>query len=644
MASQNGNWRGIQMHCRSVFHFTLFSLLVLTGACSSSNPEAPPAGSVHAERYILSHAAEATVDLNSCKSCHKSDFRGTFKIADCLSCHTDGTPFSVHPLPFKDPALHGPAALVSQKNCLGCHGRAPNRFDGGLAADPGLFANPEGNCLQCHARAGAHPDNWRGGYAPATQVYQATHRAVARQTIETSCALCHQVIAEGPEPLPQAPSCFSSGYTNKDGIASGCHAGGPGDPAHELPFSEPGQHGPAAKRDLTSCQSCHGTPGTLRFDGGSTATACSTCHQSAGAHPTTWAGSDPTRTYVAGHSDAADQSKACAICHDVSQGRPAPNPNAPSCFSTAFANADGTTHGCHASGPSAPHALPFTDPALHGPQAKSDLSACVACHATPADAGPGDNPRFNRTVGDLAAGCENCHTVQSAHPTPLWSGTGDAGHRTAGNMSAACALCHGKALNGPAGGGVAKDCASCHSAGSPLTQLNCSSCHSAPPSGQSAPNFAGAHAPHRDLSGLGDDCRACHDGAGNGSAVHRADSDQDVRMLSLYRPKSGANPQYDPAARTCANVSCHGGRTTPAWDGGAIDVDNDCLSCHSSGTSQYNGYRDEAHTEEGHRDLTCIACHDPAKLRITHFSNLATPGFDGDPADTLRNCTSCHDD
>lgn len=41
----------------------------------------------------------------------------------------------------------------------------------------------------------------------------------------------------------------------------------------------------------------------------------------------------------------------CSICHDFTQGRPTPDPAAPSCFSANFTNADGSTNECHPGGP-----------------------------------------------------------------------------------------------------------------------------------------------------------------------------------------------------------------------------------------------------------------------------------------------------
>jgi predicted CxxxxCH...CXXCH cytochrome family protein len=109
----------------------------------------------------------------------------------------------------------------------------------------------------------------------------------------------------------------------------------------------------------------------------------------------------------------------------------------------------------------------------------------------------------------------------------------------------------------------------------------------------------------------------------------------DVAFTATYNAKSGA-ASFSPANRTCANVSCHGGQTTPDWQtatANAIDVVNACTSCHGPGTTQYNGYssgRHELHIAYfGRSSTTCKRCHDPAKVNVSgHFQNLATPQFE----------------
>ena len=328
-----------------------------------------------------------------------------------------------------------------------------------------------------------------------------------------------------------------------------------------------------------------------------------------------------------------------------------------SCSSTSF---NGII--CHANGHLprlAPHPLPFTNPALHGSAAKADLVFCQGCHAFPTTSGPGSNPRFNVKIGALVNGCEDCHNIFTAHPSsPVpdsapWRGT--ITHRDAGNLANACALCHGAA---PAlAGGVGPACSKCHAA-SPLTNLNCTSCHGSAqanatpglPAGAVFPNISGRHSAHNALNNVTGACPTCHNGAGIGTISHFNQA-VNVSFLATYNAKSGT-ASYTPGGNggTCANVSCHGAITTPPWRTGIIDVDTQCPSCHRSRTvsDQFNSYFSGnpvvgppafAILHDKHVDgvgLTCPDCHDPDKLRPSHFVGLDTQVFEGVPAVTIR--------
>ncbi len=595
--------------------------------------------------YLSSHR-NAGKQSTACAICHDvvegntpananapSCFSASFTNSDgsTAGCHADG-PGPVHDMPYDSPDLHGAEAKADLAACQDCHGTpGTTTFDGGISGT---------SCAACHPDAGAHPTRWQGSN-DNTADYMSTHRVVSQDTIDTGCAICHQVTAGGPQPHDGAPSCFSAGFTNSDGSTTGCHASGPGT-THVLPYESPDQHGEDAKADLAACQDCHGTPGTTGFDGGTSGTACTACHPDAGAHPTRWqGGNDITAGYLSSHRNAGKQSTTCAICHDVEEGNTPANANAPSCFSASFTNSDGSTTGCHASGPEAPHPLPYTDSLQHGADAKDNLTSCVPCHATPANAGAGDNPRFNVAIGDLTNGCEDCHAANTAHPTPLWTGAAAGSHASASRMSTACALCHGASLNGPAGGGAGPACTACHTAGSPLTLTNCTSCHNWPPDGQTPagnqfPNRDGAHAVHNALAGVNGNCSICHEGAGTESEDHfNGGGPASVSLAATYNAQSGA-AGYDAADKTCGTTRCHGGQTTPDWFGGSVNVVNDCQDCHSTSSGQYNSATSGRHrkhvTEES---LSCMECHDPTLLAADHFSNLATTGFEGNPWETL---------
>lgn len=155
---------------------------------------------------------------------------------------------------------------------------------------------------------------------------------------------------------------------------------------------------------------------------------------------------------------------------------------------------------------------------------------------------------------------------------------------------------------------------------------NCTACHGQPPSGTAYPNVAGRHAVHTGLPGVTNNCAACH-----ASAAH--DGTVNLGVAASYNAKSGTAVVN--SNMTCANVSCHGGQTTPVWQTGNIAVDTQCTNCHASGTTQHNGYSSGQHSKHIGKGYACTVCHNPTKLATGHFSNLATSTFEQDPAATI---------
>jgi predicted CxxxxCH...CXXCH cytochrome family protein len=157
---------------------------------------------------------------------------------------------------------------------------------------------------------------------------------------------------------------------------------------------------------------------------------------------------------------------------------------------------------------------------------------------------------------------------------------------------------------------------------------SCTSCHGQPPAGSSSPDQAGAHGVHTTLNGIGTDCANCHAGAAHNSVVDRG-------ISSTWNAKSGI--AIGNTNGTCSNISCHGGVATPNWITGSINVDTQCTSCHTAGTSQYNGYvsgRHDKHVRE--KKISCTQCHDTNRLRNGHFVNLSSSSFEQAPAATIK--------
>ncbi len=160
----------------------------------------------------------------------------------------------------------------------------------------------------------------------------------------------------------------------------------------------------------------------------------------------------------------------------------------------------------------------------------------------------------------------------------------------------------------------------------------CNSCHGQPPSGNTFPNAVGAHAVHESLPDAAGTCAVCHNGAAHNDWI-------DLGFTATWNAKSGL--ATDNMDGTCANISCHGGVSTPNWQTGSINVDTQCKSCHKSGTGEYNGYSSGEHRRHvSSEGLSCTACHDTGKLRNGHFGNLATRTFEQSSANTIKSSLS----
>jgi hypothetical protein len=191
-----------------------------------------------------------------------------------------------------------------------------------------------------------------------------------------------------------------------------------GPSGHPADWATPGSHGASAKSSpstaamtgFSTCQICHGPDLAGGF-------ALKTCLNTAGCHGATVGAPHSTASWRGGartHTNTyITNADVYGLCHLGGRTPPsyAPLParDQPGCFNSTL---------CHGN-TAAPHPVPFTDAALHGPAAKTDLIYCQECHANPPT---GSNPRFNVAKGSLANGCEDCHEINTAHPVP-WTGT-----------------------------------------------------------------------------------------------------------------------------------------------------------------------------------------------------------------------------
>lgn len=618
----------------------------------------------HPANFVSTHPAFALPDGSVCAECHGSDLRGGIAGVSCflasrdgVGCHASGPAF--HPTAWVDARGRGTAAF---------HGTAfvDNVLIRGLSCD--ACHVPEDKCTQCHFTFAASPVR-RTPVASAVEhtwsaIQSAGHGAPEffnDNAVRTVCQACHETYNR----FGRSPFCHN------------CHEPFPS--FHPAGWENPGQHGTAAKdapspdRSFSYCRSCHGTG----FAGGTSAPSCinnAACHGLSGnpatpaalnqaPHPPrrwrTSAGTPRTHTTTASDSGNA---AVCFACHENLAnylGPPSPppgfvfDPAAPAgCFNNSMCHAIPTTH------PLGANWLPGV---LHGQTAKADLTFCQACHGNPATPAPGSNPRFN-VLADPAnpnSSCENCHLAGTAHPpVPPANGGADARwylHRLSGNKDVACAQCHDTQNPLPQTAGFrGPNCRTCHLHGAPLANPSCTTCHTSPPGGAFPdgsppdvfPNIAGKHGVHDSFIGVTGVCGTCHDGFGFGSnagaeARHFVTNVVDVALLAAFNARSGT-AAYNPATRTCSNVSCHGGQTTPDWQtasADAIDVPNACLSCHALGTAQFNSFNSGEH--DRHTDIfgltatTCRRCHNTTALQGGHFAALDTTAMEGPASATI---------
>ena len=620
----------------------------------------------HPAGFVTAHPSFAAPDGSACTECHGSDFRGGIVKVSCFSasrngaaCHATGPAF--HPANWVDTktrgtsAWHGGAYLgdvrINGLQCSGCHTL-------GTDGTPGT-----GKCVECHFTYTAAPvrripvgnptvHNW-------TSFQTAGHSDPAfanDPVVNAVCIACHETNIRFANPPQECHNCH--------GAAPAFHPAG---------WSAPTQHGEAAKdapsanRGFPFCQTCH----VALFAGIGSAPSCinnAACHGNSNnpatpgptqsPHPPrqwrTSAGTPLTHTSTA--SDAANAA-VCVPCHlnrantlDVPAPTPAFDPaSPPGCFNSSL---------CHSGsgGLTSPHLLgaSWLPGTLHGATAKADLTYCQGCHADQPAPATNPNPRFNVLPNPASANCscENCHNPLTAHPPAVGGQPRWYFHRLSGNKHVACPQCHGATLQGPAEGGVGPRCQDCHRLSPPIVfpatavqPATCTTCHTFPPNGtpNQFPNIAGKHGIHNLFAGVHDVCATCHNGAGFGSgANHFVDNVVNVAFLATYNAETGGAATYNPANRTCSNVKCHGGQTTPDWQtatADAIVVPDACLSCHASGTAQFNSFNSGEHGFHiglfGLTAATCKRCHNTTTLAVNHFTTLATSAMEGPASATV---------
>jgi len=243
---------------------------------------------------------------------------------------------------------------------------------------------------------------------------------------------------------------------------------------------------------------------------------------------------------------------------------------------------------------------------------------CIECHGT------------NLSGGISGVSCTSCHMggPTAVHPLewdPIYLSHGPS---ASANGTSPCSnqYCHGTTLTGVANSGPSCNknigIGGCHDIPYTSASVICGACHRIPPDGTKFPNLAGKHGKHATSNTTS--CNICHNGASSYVGDHH-NNVINFSFLPAYTPKTGGSSSYNAATNRCSNISCHGGQQTPSWYTGSIDVNTQCTSCHTYGTSQWNSFGSGEHDKHvNDKGFACTECHDTSKLAPVHFNDLDT--------------------
>lgn len=220
--------------------------------------------------------AESTVPpMSTCTNCH--EHQAELDSSKCNGCHVDLRRFPLRPVSLFSHQgnfvrQHGPAARASAEGCAQCHDQT--------------------FCADCHARTLPLPVEIK---FPERVTADFIHRAdyLSRHAVEARadsalCSRCH------------GQSFCESCHTAQNLTPAATNPRNPHPPGFAFPG--PNGHGPAARRDIASCASCH--------DQGAKSN-CVDCHRVGGVggnpHPMGWTNKHPR--------DEIDRNPMCLSCH-----------------------------------------------------------------------------------------------------------------------------------------------------------------------------------------------------------------------------------------------------------------------------------------------------------------------------------------
>ncbi len=646
-------------------HFKYLNTPAVDGVATGSPADQLPSGTIAFNPAIVSGPGTYTVT---------SLTQGNGGCA--LTCHThihtaavnDWTIVGVpHPIPFltgqTDTQGNGhlnATATTFAADCANCHaytGTSPNAASPLCStchalANPTVAATGAGTCLSCHVGPAGLPKGPTGTGFPSIAGAHTKHLSLATAL---TCDACHAGSGSGT-------ATHYSNANARSGVPSG-----PATVAIDFLFKAKSGGNPAFTPASLTCSnvSCHGGQATPGWQTGTlnSGTQCTACHGVAASAGTTAQYNDAFGRHSLGTHDATNAANAiaCTTCHNMANA----SPGALAHFKYLNTSAvDGVSSGVPA------------DQMPSGTIVFNPVIVTAGTYTvTSATQGNGGCALTCHTHIHVAA-IDTWTASGAPHPIPFYAGQTDTQGNahlttTAAVFSADCASCHAHSGTSPMAG--APLCNKCHTLANPTTAGTnagtCLSCHIGAsglpkgPTGTGFPSIAGAHTKHLSL-GTTLTCDTCHAGSGSGTFEHYDNANARVLVptgpapvviAATFNAKSGS-ALFTPAALTCSNVSCHGGKATPSWSVGSINSNTQCTACHNVAASaatvtQFNDAFGR-HSLGTHNALVpanaiaCTTCHNMANGSpgaLAHFKYLNTPAVDGvatgSPADQLPSGT-----
>ncbi|HUJ18145.1 MAG TPA: CxxxxCH/CxxCH domain-containing protein [Nitrospirota bacterium] len=225
----------------------LFMGLLITAGCSGKGNASSPFDADSGQHPVgwlpSGHATAAKANEDSCMGCHGSDLSGGITGVSCLSCHVNGSPFTL-------------------TDCTSCHGNPPNgnaspNTTGAHDMRTGHFAPsvilPDG-CNTCHNGAGSGTTKHDNGTVDVSLMsLYSSHNGTA--TYNNGDGTCSNVSCHGGQTTPN----WMTGFIDVTTQCTQCHFFGTAAGTPEYNSFWSGKHDLHVNTENISCFSCHET-------------------------------------------------------------------------------------------------------------------------------------------------------------------------------------------------------------------------------------------------------------------------------------------------------------------------------------------------------------------------------------------------